>query len=87
MILASIGYMDLATGLVLIGLGIGAGIRVQMTHKSEFALVQIAFTLGYGIIYIARYINSVFNDYYFTEQIRYEKISIALNVFFYMLAV
>jgi len=87
MILASIGYMDLATGLVLIGLGIGAGIRVQMTHKSEFALVQIAFTLGYGIIYIARYINSAFNDYYYTEQIRYEKISIALNVLFYMLAV
>jgi len=87
MILASIGYMDLATGLVLIGLGIGAGIRVQMTHKSEFALVQIAFTLGYGIIYIARYINSAVNDTYFTEQIRYEKISIAFNVFFYMLAV
>ncbi len=87
MILASIGYMDLATGLVLIGLGIGAGIRVQMTHKSEFALVQIAFTLGYGIIYIARYINSAVNYTNFTEQIRYEKINIAFNVFFYMLAV
>ena len=23
----------------LVGLGIGAGVRVQMTHKSEFALV------------------------------------------------
>ena len=87
MIFGSIGYMDLATGLVLIGLGIGAGIRVQMTHKSEFALVQIAFTLGYGIIYIARYINSAVNYTNFTEQIRYEKISIAFNVFFYMLAV
>ena len=87
MLYGSVGYMELATGLVLVGLGIGAGVRVQMTHKSEFALVQIAFTLGYGIIYIARYINSAVNDYYFTEQIRYEKISIALNVFFYMLAV
>ena len=81
--------MDLATGLVLIGLGIGAGIRVQMTHKSEFALVQIAFTLGYGIIYIARYINSAVNNTHFTTQIRirFEKISIAFDVFFYMLAV
>jgi hypothetical protein len=39
MIYGSAGYMELATGLVLVGLGIGAGVRVQMTHKSEFALV------------------------------------------------
>jgi hypothetical protein len=87
MILASIGYMDLATGLVLLGLGIGAGIKVQMTHKSEFALVQIAFTLGYGLIYIARYINSAVSDYSITSEIRYDKLRIALDSLFFMLAV
>ena len=87
MILGSIGYMDLATGLVLIGLGIGAGIRVQMTHKSEFALVQIAFTLGYGLIYIARYINSALTNLTIDSEIHYEKIRIAFDSFFYMLAV
>lgn len=77
MLYGSIGYMDLATGLVLVGLGIGAGVRVQMTHKSEFALVQIAFTLGYGLLYIARFINDAVTDYTLESIIRCDKIIIA----------
>ena len=77
MLYGSIGYMDLATGLVLVGLGIGAGVRVQMTHKSEFALVQIAFTLGYGLVYIARFINSAVAGHTFESIIRCDKITIA----------
>lgn len=77
MLYGSIGYMDLATGLVLVGLGIGAGVRVQMTHKSEFALVQIAFTLGYGLLYIARFINDAVTDYTLESTIRCDKIIIA----------
>ena len=77
MLYGSIGYMDLATGLVLVGLGIGAGVRVQMTHKSEFALVQIAFTLGYGLVYIARFINYAVAGHTFESIIRCDKITIA----------
>jgi hypothetical protein len=87
MLYGSVGYMELATGLVLVGLGIGAGVRVQMTHKSEFALVQIAFTLGYGLVYIARFINDAVAGHSLESIIHCDKIRIALQTLFYMLAV